>query len=168
MFPHKPFNSVCCIMCSFGQLPFRAYFFGTINKIQKSGCLLFHSFMNLHLSLSLSLCQNISHPSVTLSSLCPFLSVSVLSFAHVPCSLLTGSSEFPLVTAHPVIIRCDSTLSSPPCFKEPLPLGGRVNGNLNRCFSTAGPLLHVTPNSTSGEGSERERGGGGLSNTHNT
>lgn len=54
MFPHKPFNSVCCIMCSFGQLPFRAYFFGTINKIQKSGCLLFHSFMNLHLSLSLS------------------------------------------------------------------------------------------------------------------
>lgn len=50
-------------MCWFR--PFHVYFFGTVNKMQKSGCLLYPSFINLHFPLFLS---NISLPSVTVSS----------------------------------------------------------------------------------------------------
>lgn len=143
-------------MCWFRWLPFHAYFFGTINKMQKSGCLLFLSFINLHFPLFLS-----KH----FTSFCyhffflffPFLTVSFLSFSHFPCSLHTGFSEFPLVTAHPVISHCDSTLSSFPCFKEPLPLGGDWTGIWTNAFRQQGLSCTLHPNSTSGEGREGER-----------
>lgn len=79
-------------------------------------------FINLYLPISVF--QNMLYSSAVQSSSCPFLSVPFLFFAQIPCSLLTWSSKFPLVTAHPVIILSDSSLLSFPCFKEPLPLGG--------------------------------------------
>lgn len=119
--------------------------------MQESGCLLFPSLIILHFPLILS-----KHFTSFCYSFFLFFTFLAVSFSLFQGSLPTGASAFPLVTAHPVISHCDSTLLSLPCFKEPLPLGG-VNRNLNQCFSTAGLLLHVIP-----QQHQWRRAGGGV------
>lgn len=111
-------------MCWFVRLQFHAHSFETITKIQKSGFLPSPSSSNLYFPLFPS--EHFAPSCYRFFSLPLSLHLFSVSFflPLFPCSLPTGSSEFPLVTAHPVISHCDSTLSSLPCFKEPLPLGG--------------------------------------------
>lgn len=141
-------------MCWFRRLPFHACFCGTINKTQESGCPLFLTLIPLNFLLFQSKkLISICYPFFLFFFFHCLLSVFLSLF---PCSLPTGSSEFPLVTAHPVISHSDSALSSLPCFKEPLPLGGEWTGIWTDAFRQQGRSCMLHPNSTSGEGREGE------------
>ena len=137
----------------FGQLPF--IFLGA--KIQKSGCLLLPALL-IFTYLSLSVFQNMLYSSAVQSSSCLYLSVPVLFFAQIPCSLLTWSSKILLVTAHPVIILSDSSLLSLPCFKEPLPFGGWTRIWTN-AFWQPGLSCTLYPTAPAVEGEKEEEEG---------
>ncbi len=141
-------------MCWFRRLLFHARFFGTMNKMQKSGCLLFPSFINLHFSLFLS-----KH----FTSFCYCFSFFIFSF---PCCLFSVFFSLPLFSSYRIlrISSCYSTSSDQSLwfhsfksslFQRAIAVGRRANRNLNQCFSTAGPLLHVTP-----QQHQRRRAGG--------
>jgi len=139
--------------CWFRRLPFHAYFFGTIDKMQKSGCLLPPSFINLHFPLFLS------------KKFISFYNPSSSSFSFSHC-LFSVVFSLPLFPSNRIlrISSCYSTSSDQSqrfhsfkssLFQRAIAVGGRVNRNLNRCFSTAGPLLYVTP-----QQHQRRRAGG--------
>lgn len=116
---------------------------------------------------SLSSCQTYHFLLLPFLLLFTLLAVSFLSFFSLP---LFSSNRILRISS------CYSTSSDQSLwfysfksslFQRAIAVGGRVNRNLNQCFSTAGPLCTLHPSITSGEGGGGERGGG-LSNTHHT